>query len=250
MSFSNSILKYYGVKPLLVASGHKGYHVYVFFNRVVQFPTFRQEFIKSVYEEVQKRILKGLKFETLDHAPLGDIKRLARVPFSVHEKTGTLCQPVDLNRQPIMVQSLEEYRENGLETKLLETICKEIIAKEKLERILAEKRRLTPFKGKGGIRPCLETALKLPLHKGEGHKMRHAIATEYLNKGFTVPQVADLFRSQVDFNEERSRYFVEDAQKKAYKPFKCSKIEELGFCLEASCPIYKKRHRVESLVSR
>jgi len=73
-----------------------------------------------------------------------------------------------------------------------------------------------------------------------GHKIRLAIAVEYLHKGSSIGQVVDLFRSQVDFNEEKSRYFVEDAKRKKYKPFRCRTIRELGFCLSSSCH-YKGR---------
>jgi DNA primase large subunit len=53
--------------------------------------------------------------------------------------------------------------------------------------------------------------------------------------------VVDLFRGQSDFNEEKTRYFVEDAAKKGYKPFRCSTILELGFCLGEQCSLRRRK---------
>lgn len=158
-----------------------------------------------------------MKFSTLDLVVIGDIKRLERVPYSVHEKTGFLCEPVDLAGKAMSVETLKPYREQGLDPNLLEAVCKEIKAEEKLEEQRSKRRR--GFKpGKAiGIRPCIEAALSRPLHGGEGHKMRLGIVSEYLHKGFSVDQTVDLFQSQTDFKEEKTRYFVTHAAKKGYK---------------------------------
>ncbi len=172
---------------------------------------------------------------------LGDVKRLERVPFSVHEKTGDLCCPVDLNGTPLTVESLKPYRERGLDSSLIESVCKEIVAEEKWREIASKKRRSIIFE-KSGVRPCIEHALTLPLHKGEGHLMRLAIAAEYLNNGIPVSQVAELFRGQTDFgNGGTTLYYAKDIQRKGYKPFKCKTIRELDFCLGEECSIYKKK---------
>jgi len=74
-------------------------------------------------------------------------------------------------------------------------------------------------------------ALKKPLEGPGGHLMRLAIAVEHLARGHSVEEVVALFKSQPDFNEVKSRYYVENALKKGYKPFKCETIQRLGFCL-------------------
>jgi DNA primase large subunit len=71
--------------------------------------------------------------------------------------------------------------------------------------------------------------------------MRLAITAESLSRGLTVDQTTDLFRNQTDFNESKTRYFVADASKKGYKPFKCKAIRELSFCLGEACPIFRKK---------
>jgi DNA primase large subunit len=82
------------------------------------------------------------------------------------------------------------------------------------------------IKGKNRrARPCIEAALKQRLNDGNGHKMRLAIAAEYLNRGSSIPEAAQLFCSQDDYGDgSRSRYYVEDIARKGYKPSKCATI--------------------------
>jgi DNA primase large subunit len=63
-----------------------------------------------------------------------------------------------------------------------------------------------------------------------GHLMRFAIAIEHLHSGMESSEIAQLFQSQSDYSYEKSLGFVEDAQKRSYKPFKCKTIQTLGFC--------------------
>jgi DNA primase large subunit len=177
----------------------------------------------------------------LDSAVIGDIKRLARIPFSVHEKTRKQCSPVSLSHRFIAPRTLDIYRDFGLAISILKSISKELKVEDKWREMLERKMEIPQSYESKKNRPCLQKALSLPLHYGEGHKIRLAIAVECLHKGFSVDQVVDLFRSQGDFNEKKTRYFVNDALKKGYKPFKCKTIQNLGFCLE-NC---KKRDAIK-----
>ena len=235
--FVEVLIKHYQVLPLTVFSGNKGYHVYVFLKRTVAFPTQRQDFIKRVYGTLQQMILKGLKFKNLDRNVIGDIKRLARVPFSIHEKTGKVCHPVNLNGKLYVSGSLEIYRNYGRDTSLIEKVIQKI---ENMKNKKTIWRNSISILNSRKVRPCIEAALKQPLEGEAGHKMRLAVAVEFLNKGYGIEQVVDLFRGQEDFKESRTRYYVEDAKKKRYKPFKCNTIMDLGFCLKEKCKIYRK----------
>jgi hypothetical protein len=241
LKFAETLIKYYKILPFITFSGNKGYHVYVFLDRVVSFQTFQIGFAKKVYMLLQKKLLKGLDFETLDSAILGDIKRLARLPFSIHEKTGKMCSPLSLSHVFIKPKNLEIYKEYSLDTNILEKVCKELKAEEKWHKHLSETRVGFKSLTSHRVRPCIKVAVSLPLNHGEGHKMRLAIVAEYLKRGSSVDQIIDLFRGQKDFNERKTRYFVEDAQHKGYKPFKCKTIKELGFCIKNECKIYKRR---------
>ena len=242
---ADNIIRYYDAIPLLKFSGRKGYHVDVFLKQVVAFnPNAHPlEFVKAVYERLQEKILLGLSLPTLDRQVIGDVKRLERVPYSTHEATGQLCQPVDLEGKPLSPEecNLEEYRRNGLSPKLLEHVIHELQGEEKW-RALYRQRSMAHInlnKDKR-IRPCIQAALNMPLHDHGGHMMRLAIAVEHLHAGYSVDQIVSLFQHQTDFKEEKSRYFVEHALKSKYKPFKCSTIRALGFCLGEKCGIRKR----------
>jgi len=241
--FAETLIQYYRIMPFLTFSGGKGYHVYTFLTETVSFREWNLKRAKRVYETLQRKLLKGLEFETLDSAVLGDIKRLARVPFSRHQKTGKTCSPITLSHQFYEPQSLTVFRECGLDTSLLEPVCKELKAEEKLKKVLSKNVRKFSSEKIHEIRPCITAALSQDLrgHRNS-HLMRLAIAVEHLHKGVSPSQVVELFRGQADFDEDKSRYFVEDAQRKGYKPFKCKTIQKLGFCLKEKCPIWSGKH--------
>jgi len=236
--FAKALITYYTVKPLLVFSGMKGFHIFVFLKSVFQFPTWWAGFVKEIYKDMQKRLLMGFNFKTLDPAVVGDIKRLARVPYSIHQETGSLCQPISLDREPVQVESLDEYREAGLDLGVLRMSYNHVYAQQnksapKTPRIKG---------GNGRARPCIEAALKQRLNDGNGHKMRLAIAAEYLNKGSSIPEVVQLFCSQDDYGDgSKSRYYVEDINHKGYKPFRCSTIKQLNFCLGEQCSLRRRK---------
>ena len=222
--FTDALRRFYSAEPLTVFSGCKGFHVYVFLDKPVHFEESQLPLARQAYRELQARLVEGLKLATLDPQPIGDVKRLARCPFSFHEKTGSLCVPVDTDKKSFIPESLDPYR--SLDAELFAPIIKELKSREKLASI----KRPAPKHVKG-IRPCVQAALSVPLEGGNGHLMRLAVAREYLAAGYTVDEIVALFQSQPDYNPDKTRYYVQHAQKNPAKPFKCKTIRELGFCL-------------------
>jgi len=102
----------------------------------------------------------------------------------------------------------------------------------------------TVYKSSRKIRPCILEALKTDLRKTkEHHLMRLAIATEYLAANSSVEEIRDLFKTQMDYDQREATRQIEHAKKKGYKPFKCSKIKSLGFCIGEACPIFRRTKR-------
>jgi len=237
---ANNIVKYYNAAPFIKFSGRKGYHVDVFLRQTVVFnPDIHPlKFVKAVYRRLQEKILLGLSLSTLDRQVLGDIKRLERAPYSTHEVSGWLCQPVDLDGRPLPPEacSVEECRRGGLPPKLLEHVIRELQGEEKWRALYRERSmaHINLNKDKR-IRPCIQAALNQPLHGGAGHLMRLAIVREYQAAGYGVEQIIPLFQNQTDFDERKTRYYVEHAFQKRTPPFKCSTIKSLGFCLSKKC---------------
>jgi hypothetical protein len=228
--FSSSVKRFYGAEPLVFYSGQKGFHVYVFLKQTIYFNETPLAFAKQVYTELQTRLIKGLSLPTLDPQPIGDIKRLARVPFSIHEKTGSLCVPMDVDRKPFTPESLDTYK--TLNAELLAPIIKELKTREKIASTEHSKpSKALQTRTAKGIRPCITAALSKHLEGGRGHLMRLAVVREYLAAGYNTAEIVQLFRSQLDYNPEKTRYYVEYAQKNPAKPFRCKTIQALGFCL-------------------
>jgi hypothetical protein len=222
-TFALHLKQYYKVEPLVLFSGCKGYAVYVWLANQQHFEDGKQA--KMFYKTAQKLLLKGCKFETLDPQPIGDVKRVSRVPYTVHEKSGSPCVPLTIQHAPLLVTSLLGFRQKGLGERFVK-ICYKQMEKE------AVRKRFTVFKRTvKGVRPCFSAALAKPLDEQNGHLMRLAIAVEYLHLGLQPAEVTPLFQSQSDYNYDKSLGFVEDAKKRGYKPFKCRTIRELGFCL-------------------
>ncbi|MDD4325837.1 MAG: hypothetical protein PHC63_05360 [Candidatus Bathyarchaeota archaeon] len=217
----------YGVQPLVCFSGSKGYHVYVWLSEIEQFDSV--ENAKRFYQTSQELLLKGLSFKTLDKQVLGDIKRLARIPYSVHEKSLKTCTPITMDRTELFIDDLKNYRNHGLSESFC-NLCKSK-NKQKTHRLA---NRFIPQSHKD-TRPCINAALTTDLCGIAGHSMRIAVATEFLNRGFSPEQTAELFKSQSDYNIKKSLYYVRDILTRSYRPFKCSTIRKLGFCLQ-NCP--------------
>ncbi len=73
--------------------------------------------------------------------------------------------------------------------------------------------------------------------------MRLAIAVEYLAAKFSEEETRDLFKTQLDYDEKEATRQIRHAKKRGYKPFKCSKIKSIGFCIGEACPIFRKSKR-------
>lgn len=162
-----------------------------------------------------------------------------KLPFGFHQEKRKWSRFLD----PQTFQPLAE------ETMLDITPC--VIEENTLKRIM---RLTTPsniqltvsqklYKNKSKVRPCIREALKTVLRGAQGHRMRLAIAAEYLTTKTTVNEICDLFKAQNDFNAQKTRIQVEHAAKTGYKPFKCATIKELGYCLGMTCPIFRKRRK-------
>lgn len=232
LTFAERVRYFYNAEPLICLSGFKGAHVHLWLKKAVEIGE-HFDFAKDLYREAQETLLLGLKPKTIDVKILGDLKRLSRLPYSTHEKSGRLCQPINLNGEPLKPGeiNLDFHVEHGLSLELLEHSSKRL--KEKMEALkkASQKRGIKV----SGIRPCIQEALNKPLHGGTGHLMRLAIACEHLAAGYSTEEIIGLFRNQDDFNERKTRYFIEHAQRSGYKPFKCEKIRELGYCLGERC---------------
>jgi len=244
--FVNALKRFYGLMSLTVFSGRRGFHVYVWLWQVVEFKRSQEPQAKAIYKRLQEKLLKGLKYETLDPEVLGDIKRLARVPYTLHEKSRFLCEPVTENRPLLWVlpPAIEEYRKHGIQEPLFRKVIEEVKLERKIEEARKKRHRSVRHPEGNQIRPCIIEALQTGLDGEYGHLMRLAIAVEYLNNGHTVDQIVLLFQTQDDFDARKTRNMVEHAKKRAYKPRKRETLQKYGFCHGQHCTVCIKAGRI------
>lgn len=233
--------------PLIVRT-YKGYHVYIFLRRIYTFEKKDFDFAKKVYTELQMYLIRGI-YECLDEHPIGDLKRLARVPLSIHEKGG-ICFIVDKNLKKDKVRNLDIYRTYGIPESIIEMAVKSVNEKIKKTHALEEKliqeagERMVENNNEnfvGTIRPCFQKRMD----EGEMcHGQRLALLVEAYNSGYlTEDMLVNLFHCFKDFKEETTRYQVKwffDHHPNRYPPYRCSTIMNKGWCLENDCPYYNK----------
>jgi hypothetical protein len=232
------------IKPLVIRT-RRGYHVHVFFDSVYEVNQ-EFEFWKQVYKQVQLGLLQDHYYRFIDYAVVGDINRMCRIPFSVHEKSGVECPVVDSQLEQDKVRSVEYFKLYGLKQKdLLSAMDKA----HEFRRALKEKRikyapRNLSFESSDGIRPCFVKAL----NSGEMcHQQRLALLQEAYSLGFHSPEsIIDLFRCLNDFEDSIIRYqvnwfFTNKVEKDEVRPYSCRTIRRYGWCLSNECNMFKRK---------
>jgi len=227
------LAQYYDTGALTTYSGSKGYHVYVYLQQPVE---GTEPELKPLYGELQRMITTGTKYRTLDPAVIGDVKRLARVPYSLHQKTGSQCVPVTIDHVPKPYKLIQGYseilRSHGIKQAMVD------LARRNLAKPKTKPRRA--YNGPNKIRPCIEAILSTKsVHDGP-HLMRVAAVAELLAEGYTEDQIVDRFSKMDGFDDRKTRYYVRHAARRGYRPHKCETIQKNGGCLGPECPSYKE----------
>jgi len=236
------------LEPFIVRT-YRGYHVHLYLWRIVEFELKHLESAKQIYLALQENLLQDQSYETLDPAVIGDIKRLSRVPYSLHE-SGVECTPLSLNRQPLRIDSLDYLRERGIHQELFREAVQEVQKKRIGREVLAvfdsfRPKRVAPFQKAGEIRPCFSEALKI----GEmPHGRRIALVYEAYCAGLSVDETVNLYRNLNDFDEAKTRYQVSWLLKRSreIKPYRCSTIMAKGWCLKENCSIFHRLKKKEN----
>ena len=230
--FSLSLYNNYGVSPLIVFSGKKGYHVYAWLQQSYHADT--QEQLKAVYEELQRMLLESVdgRSPVFDSQVYGDISRLARVIYSTHPKSGLLCVPVDDNKEPykLLPGFSEEYRVHGLGPRVVDLAVKSINKKPKPQ--------LAKTQQRGRERPCMKAVMEARSIHDPNHKLAVALVAQLHAEGWEEDQIVAVFSRMEGFSESKTCQQVRHALTKGYRPFRCETIQGLGGCTGSACPSY------------
>lgn len=265
VSFFLSKLKGRGIIPLVVKT-RKGFHVYIYLDKVYTVTDNNEEVLKETYYQLQREFMRDKKggYEYLDNAVIGDFKRMCRIPTSVHEVSGEECYLIeDIEGDKITkakFRGIDDFRLNGLKDE--DWLRGVGLAYDEIK-----KRELAVIKNKeehkenwemshgfvGKIRPCFQRRMEA----GEmGHQMRLALELEAYWAGYnTFEKMKELFRCFHDYDgdnpisskcRDQLEWFfktkvpeIEKSHK--WKPYRCTTIEDLNWCDKLQCPIYRRR---------
>ena len=266
LSFSK-FLESLGVNPLAVFSGMKGFHIYFFFDPVeLKHP---KESITKLVDLIIHRYEKeyNTKIKYLDRKVIGDIRRLARIPYTVHEKS---------KRAAIIVRDLNTNIEEILKESQNPTIYIPLIIRNKeisyilkyIDQIIDVelKKSSGSTKKKDEIiylqLPCIKTLLTTPLPPGKRRMVASkfiAIAYYYDHDGSMdgFETIAELFAERQKIGHSLRRSEVLGWKRGVYllnngrgPQWNCAEIREYfkeAFlklsCLK--CPLEKKRTEEE-----
>jgi len=249
-----------GIIPLVVKT-RKGYHVYVYFDRIYEIDE-DENFWRSVYKFLYERFTKSnrCRYKYVDTTSDMDISRLCRIPTSIHQKNGKECIVLDVNLKPTKLRSIEYFKMYGLRRGDLVRAVEWVRVNEekrKKEVAIRESERKENWQGEHGytgeIRPCFKKRMDV----GEMyHQQRLALLIEAFYFGVKTRQaMVDFFNwlNDWDGNNPSGKcwmqvnwFFDSNVKEDRYgepkcrvKPYRCDTIREKGWCLGEECPIYR-----------
>lgn len=244
--------KKFSPEPFIVKT-RKGYHVYFFLVDVSVFSKSKFKFAKALYEEMQDVLIGGIEYEFIDERVKGDLNRFARVPLTMHEKTGKICEILDGNLKPTKIRNIAFFKTYGIPDSFVKTTIEKLKRRQhkehkKQEEELAnfEKETITQngFGYKKEIRPCFKTRME----KGEmNHGQRLAWLAEIFHNGYNTPtKMLELCRKSFnDYTETLSMQQIKDYfehERYTYSPYKCETIQKKGWCLHEKCPLWNAKN--------
>ncbi len=128
-------VKCLGATPLIVFSGSKGYHLYIWLPQPITLEDFKsfsysvflvkaEIWIKTLYN-----VLYGRFYSTLDKVVL-EPQRISRLPYTLHQKTGKIVAVLDPDKKQFLdpeegLKQLEESINNPLPREILEEVWSE-----------------------------------------------------------------------------------------------------------------------------
>jgi hypothetical protein len=187
------------------------------------FLDFKPTYLPDYKQLVRRFVFEYLKLECVDRAPVGDVRRMARVPLTYNTRAGRFMEPLH-----------DERKINEELPKILESLRTQPPITPEEERRIVE-----PFKS-DRLPPCIEFLIDKLVSTGELEHCERLLLATYLLKRFTFEEVRRLFMLCYDYDEYRTRYQLEWLFSRSYEPYRCERIKhELRVCpLQGVCEYY------------
>lgn len=254
------------IVPLVVKT-RKGFHVYIYFDKIYQVKDNDFELLDETYYQLMTRFLNNNrhKYIYMDSSVIHDSKRMCRIPTSIHEKSNEECYLVkkikDGKIEKDKLRGMDYWKSGGLkEDDWIRAVnyAYTKLKKQKEDMVIRQNEKKENWELNHGfvgkIRPCFQKAMD----SGEmGHQMRLALLLEAYWADYNTPEkMLDLFRCFHDYDgdvtagksncREQIEWFwknkVPDIEKSGkWKPYRCTTLEDLNACLKSQCLIYQKK---------
>jgi hypothetical protein len=193
----NERIKSLGVKPLIVFSGSKGYHVWICTN-LMKFNKGNAPRGKKLYKQIHLDILGDLEYYPhYDNHPKA-VSGLARIPFSFHPITGRQVLPLTENREPY-IPDYSEFDEKKLQNEFILDVWNTIPKNQNRYKINYSNKHWQ-------IRTCLLEGMKV---ENPSHKVRLGFVTEAIVKGMSDEQIHTYFEGGSNYDYDKTQGFIE-----------------------------------------
>jgi len=264
--------KRYNATPIPIFTGNRGYQIHVLLAKPLEAKHYSYvwDILKAGFEET--KIPEGLKEETAEvlgeNIEFGDIidknvrdsARLVRLPYTRHEKTGSLALVLDWKSlKELKMSEAIKLLDRRLDTSLIEKLLNISVSGEfvRVKRAFCMKKRLQGGKGKYQLPedpkaflesdhcpPCIKIIWEKFKAKIEvSHLERLAVLWYLLNLGYRPKEVIEIFKLLPDYDDHKTQYQVNYAYKRRYKMFNCETMQKRGLANEELCARCSVRER-------
>jgi len=231
------ILKHHDIKYRLFWSGQKGYHFYI------PFPPVKLSNPKLAIRRLVEKIISY--HDLVDYHVVGDLRRLVRVPYTIHPKTcfysfecrGVMKFEYMINPPPTMNRWTEDNEHISLA--LLYADLKRISYSD-LPDISVIRKKLSEIY----LPECIARIIE-DLRSGYEVPHRHRLHLAAFLRIIGVPlrDAVNLFRTADDFDEKVTLYHLKKIYESNFLCHSCVKAAAFGICPypyhhQHSCPYY------------
>lgn len=236
-----TFLKAKDLHPIVLFTGGRGFHVYLFFDRDLK--VTRTDLANFV-----NYVKKNLNLQYLDTKVTSDFARLIRVPYTQHTYTKLYCVPISINWN---IDRILEYSKNPNPIALLRVINKASNFLVELEKIRIndnKKVEIAPevkFNGKYLSLPCINQlfSYKLPAGSRRMKASKFIAIAYYLDHGNMdgFEEIAKIFASQQDINHKLKLKEVLGWKRGIYRlenqppTFNCAEIKK--YLIQCKIPV-------------
>lgn len=203
-------------------TGGRGFHVYIDCPPVkLYYPNF------SIRRFVEKEIPA-----VYDPVVVGDMRRLARVPYTMHYKTKLFSFRVNPSLSTRSLIELPEELPYGMNPELAEWLMEEDVKGKERQLPLKEATQMVKSGWKGPAPPCIIDLLtRLMKEHTLTHQARLHLSGFLIQAGQDLKIVDDLLRAYADdYDEWDTKYQIQKLEAAKFKCYTCKNAKFHGLC--------------------